>query len=665
MKPVVARVAASLIALLCATPALADEVQQLQSPDGSIIVTLSNDADGLHYAVSRKGETIIAPSALGLDMTTPAPFGPLVMDMTLRSSVDETHPLTATKAASARNHFNEMTVALHEADGAHRKLNLVLRSYDDGIAFRYVVPAQPGFESVVIRGERTRFDFPADYQCWAFNIGRMDTSHEGEFDALKASQLRNTPLYDVPLACRSASGKTSLLLAEADLRDYAGLYLRGRGDGGLGLEAQLAYRSDNKHDAVRRQMTPAGVQSPWRVVMMADRAGDLIASNLLGNLNPAPRGDFSWVRPGKAAWDWWNGPYLPAPEKGGMDTPTFKRFIDFAGQAGLDYYLIDEGWSLGSGVAGSAPADADITRTKPGVDMPELVAYAAARKVGLMVWVQWSLLDRNMDAALAQYAAWGLKGIKVDFMDRNDQDMVAFYHRLLKKAAEHHLMVDLHGAYPPTGLNRTWPHFVTQEGVMGAEYNKWSARVTSTHNVTIPYTRMVLGPIDYTPGGFRNRTPQDFRITNSPPLVQTTRGQALAMYVVYDSPLQMVADSPDAYRTADGKEAAGFDFIRKVPASWDETRFVAGEIGEYIVLARRKGAEWYLGAMTNGTPRNLTVPLDFLGAGSFAAAISEDGASPVQLAQRRAGKLGATSSLTIRLAADGGAVALISPDKSR
>ena len=655
---------AALGLLACGSSAAAQAIAPLTSPDGSIAVTVTVDTEGLRYAVSRKGEAIIAPSHLGLDMAVPAPWGPLAYDGNVRGGIDQTLPLTATKAAQARDHFNEMIVLLHESSGDGRQLQIIVRAYDDGVALRYLIPQQPGFDTVVLRGEQTHFNFAADYACWAFNIGRMDTSHEGEFDAVKASALRNTPLYDLPLACKSATGRTSLLIAEADLRDYAGLYLRGRGDGGLGVEAQLAYRSDNKDAPVQRVMTRAGVQSPWRVVLMADRAGDLIASNTIGNLNPPPPkgswGDFSWVRPGKAAWDWWNGPYLPPPAKAAMDMPTFKRFIDFAGASGLEYYLIDEGWSQGSGNGGAVLGGADILHEKAGVNMPELVAYAKARNVGLMVWVQWSLLDPVLDQAMAQYEAWGLKGIKVDFMDRNDADMVAFYHRVLRSAAQHHLMVDFHGAYPPTGLNRTWPNFVTQEGVMGAEYNKWSSRVTATHNVTIPYTRMVLGPIDYTPGGFRNRTPQNFRITNIPPQVQTTRGAALAMYVVYESPLQMVADSPDIYQGA-----AGFDFIRAVPTSWDETRFIAGEIGQYIVLARRKGADWYIGAMTNERGRSIDVPLNFIAEGAYDADIREDGVGADQLVQRSVARLTNTYALGLKLAPSGGAAVRLSPAKAR
>jgi alpha-glucosidase len=288
--------------------------------------------------------------------------------------------------------------------------------------------------------------------------------------------------------------------------------------------------------------------------------------------------------------------------------------------------MIDEGWCLNSGVGGSAPADADVAKTKPGIDMPALVAHGAKRNVGLWLWVQWSLLDRQMDEALAQYAKWGIKGIKVDFMDRNDQQMVDYYHRLMRKAAEHRIMVDMHGAYPPGGLNRTWPNYLTQEGVMGAEYNKWSRRVTATHNVSLAFTRMLLGPVDYTPGGFRNRTATTFEVVNSPPQVQTTRAHGLGMFVVYESPFQMVADSPDAY-----EGQAGYDFIKLVPSSWDETRFLGGDIDSYVAVARRKGGEWYVGVLGDEQAREVELPLAFLGAGRFKARIWADGAEPTAL----------------------------------
>jgi alpha-glucosidase len=278
------------------------------------------------------------------------------------------------------------------------------------------------------------------------------------------------------------------------------------------------------------------------------------------------------------------------------------------------------------------------------------------------LWVQWQQLDNQMDAAMTQYQAWGIKGIKVDFMNRNDQEMVDWYHKVLEKAAAHHLMVDLHGAYPPNGLNRTWPNYITQEGVLGAENNKWSARITATHNVTLPFTRMILGPMDYTPGGFHHASPATFKSRNHEPLVMTTRGQAVAMYVVYDSPFQMVSGGPDSYKNADGKSwADGAEFIQGVPTSWDETRVIAGDIGQFIVTARRKGDTWYVGAMTNEQGRTLTLPLGFLGKGWYRASVLEDGADASHLTRSQR-KLAANQKLTLTLAGSGGAVAVIKPE---
>jgi alpha-glucosidase len=422
------------------------------------------------------------------------------------------------------------------------------------------------------------------------------------------------------------------------------------------VQAKLSPRLDDGSIAVRGK-PGADLVSPWRVIMVAPTAGKLIESNLVATLNPPTAlTDTSWIKPGKAAWDWWNGPVVSGVPKAGMNDATIKRYIDFAAANGLEYMLIDDGWYKNSGGAGTVKPGADVTQTIPEIDMPGLVAYAAERKVGLWVWAHWKSMDAQMDEALPLYEKWGLKGIKVDFMDRDDQAMVDYYHRLLTKAGEHHLMVDLHGAEHPTGLVRTYPHYLTQEGVLGAEYNKWSRRITATHNVTLPYTRMLLGPMDYTPGGFRNVAPATFDPRNDLPFVQTTRGQALAMYVVYDSPFGLVSDSPDTYRDS----PAGLDFVSAAPTTWDETRFIAGEIGQSIVLARRKGADWWIGAMTNEAGRTVTVPLGFLGAGAFAADIRQDGAAPTDLvATKRTVKAG--DALTLKLAPSGGAAVRLTP----
>jgi alpha-glucosidase len=642
------RMSLAVLAAILVVPAFPASLPvSLKSPDGKTTVTLTQAAGGpLTYAIERNGEQLFAPSALRVHLAEGEISTGTAGEVSERSA-DSVRQLIATKAAEARDRYNEVTVMLRPNAGPLREYRWIFRAYDDGVAFRYLVPANAGLGTLAVHSEETDFGFAADFGCHGFNVGKFDSSHEGEFDPIQASRIREHSFYDLPLVCRAA--RNAFAITEANLVDYGGLYLRGRGDGRLGVRPRLSPRLDDRSLVARVAVGSQGAGSPWRVIMLGDSLGKLIESNLIGNLNPDPSFDTSWIRPGKTAWDWWSGPYLPPPDKGGTDMPTIRKYIDFAARSGFEYMMIDEGWCLNSGVGGSAPENADITRTKPGIDMPALVAYGAKRKVKLWLWVQWSLLDRQMDAALAQYQRWGIAGIKVDFMDRNDQQMVDYYHKLMRKAAEHRLMVDMHGAYPPTGLNRTWPNYLTQEGIMGAEYNKWSRRVTASHNVSLAYTRMLLGPVDYTPGGFRNRTPADFEVVNSPPQVQTTRGHGLGMFVVYESPFQMVADSPDAY-----ENAAGFDFVKDVPAVWDETRFLGGDIDSYVAVARRKGQDWYVGVMNNEQGREVSVPLTFLGEGRLKARIWADGDSPTMLKQSER-NVTADDVLVLKLAPSGGA----------
>ncbi|HEY5972564.1 MAG TPA: glycoside hydrolase family 97 protein [Pseudoxanthomonas sp.] len=645
---------ATCIVVLFAAPVFSQKLPvSLRSPDGRIAMVVDRtEAGNLAYSVERNGETVIAWSQLRLRLAEGDVSAVEVHDFSPRS-INAVNKLVATKAAEAVDRYEQLTIVVTPRSGVVKSLRWIFRAYDDGVAFRYLVPADAGVTTLQVRNEETDFAFGGDYACHGFNVGRFDSSHEGEFDPVRASLIREHNTYDLPLVCRTQHN--AFAITEANLRDYGGLYLAGRGDGRPGVQSRLSRRLDDRSLIARVSIGADGAGSPWRVIMLGDKLGNLIESNLIGNLNPPAAFDTAWIKPGKTAWDWWSGPYLPPPDKGGTDMPTIKRYIDFAGQSGFEYMMIDEGWCLNSGHGGGAPDNADVTRAKADIDMPALVSYAAKKKVGLWLWVQWSLLDRQMDAALAQYQAWGIKGIKVDFMDRNDQQMVDYYHKLMRKAAEHKLLVDMHGAYPPSGLNRTYPNYLTQEGIMGAEYNKWSRRVTATHNVSLAYTRMLLGPVDYTPGGFRNATPASFQVINSPPQVQTTRGHGLGMFVVYESPFQMVADSPDIYQNA-----PGFDFIRAVPTTWDETRFLAGDIDEFVVVARRKGKDWYIGAMGNEQAREISLPLTFLGAGKFKAKIYEDGDTPTTL-NVSARDVSKTDTLKLKLAASGGAAARIAP----
>jgi len=608
------------------------------SPDGQAAIRIA--VDGGSYVVTRGGETVLAASPLGLEFDGAPDLGALELEKVTTSSVDHKIPLVATKASVARDHYRAATLVFRERADGMRRLLVDVRAYDDGVAFRYRID---GSAPVRLRGEKTAFVPAGDPDCL---VSVADGAHEVPFARQKVSQLSDKQGYDVPVVCTTASGRTAYAITQSQLEGYTGASLW---RDGAGLRVRLS--------AVPGRAAPVyesrgGLQTSWRVVMLGNRAGDLIASNLVGNLNPAPQGDFSWVKPGKAAWDWWSGPLA------GMkpDMAAYRRFIDFAAASGLPYYLIDAGWALGSGDCCDARPTTDITRAAEGIDMPGLARYAAGKGVGLILWAHWEHVRTRMDEVLDTYARWGIKGVKIDFMNRDDQDVVDFYHRVAAATAKRHLLLDLHGAYVPAGLQRTYPNFITQEGVMGAEWNKMQMKITPEHNLMLPYTRMLAGPMDYTPGGFRNGTPATFKVRDVLPLTQNTRGQELAKYVVYDSPLQMVSDDPDAYR-----DAEGFDFIRRVPTAWDETRFLSGEPGRDIVLARRLGKTWYVGAMSaEDAATSKQVPLDFLPAGRYRATIWEDGATPNQVAQRAAG-VTAHDGLRLHLAAAGGAAVILEP----
>ncbi|HVF42800.1 MAG TPA: glycoside hydrolase family 97 protein [Pyrinomonadaceae bacterium] len=655
---------ASVFVLVCGAPNPAHAqagrfLQSVPSPDGNVVVTFSLDASGAPaYAVKYKGRTVVEPSALGLELKQ---GGPLSRDLEPGAATSRLHvstyALAVGKARAARDRYRELEITLRERAGMRRTLQLSFRAYDDGAAFRYRVPAQPGLERLDVVEERSEFRFPADYRCWAMRLKTFHSNYEQEFEPTGVSGIKPGAITGLPVTIETGDGGPTLAIAEADLEDYAGMYLQGVEGSPNALVSRLSPHANGDGLAVSGR---APLSSPWRVLMIGDTPGRLIESTLILSLNDPPAfKDTSWIRPGKAAWDWWSGQLAEGVANPGMNDATMKHYVDFAAEFKLEYMLVDAGWYTPVAWGDKADLKADITKTVPEIDLPGLVSYARERGVGIILWLHWVPTRDQMDRAFPYYERLGVKGVKIDFMDRDDQEMVAFYHRVLKKAAEHHLVVDLHGAYKPTGLVRTYPNYLSQEGVLGAEYNKWSARVTATHNVTLAFTRMLAGPLDYTPAGFRNVTPAEFKPRDKGPLVMTTRAHQLAMYVVYESPLQMVADTPSAYRGQPGSE-----FVSLVPTSWDETRVLAGEIGKYVVIARRRGRAWFVGAMNNEEARTLRVPLNFLGRGPHTLDAFADGADAARDPKQLSGSTStvrARETLTLRLAPSGGYAARLRP----
>ncbi|HEX8711401.1 MAG TPA: glycoside hydrolase family 97 protein [Terracidiphilus sp.] len=606
---------------------------RVTSPDGQIILSLFNggaassagrrfpgapDPNDLRYSVEFHGKTLIGESELGLNIEGQPVLGPgMRMTGSQPEGVDETYTIPAGKTSSVRDHYNGARADF--ADGNGRKLTIEVRAFDSGVAFRYLVPEQSSLQgSVNVTQELTQFRYVKDAVTYPLVVEGFQSSYEDEYQKRMVSGLHPDWLIALPYLANEP-GIGWVAITEADIDNYAGMYLRKEGGFfGRGVTAQLAPRLDNPKVAVE---TATPFHSPWRVLMIADEPATLIESNMILNLNPPSKiADTSWIKPGKSAWDWWSGDAAPSVKfKTGMNTQTMEHYIDFASKSGFPYMLIDAGWAVEPEKRGPNNAMADITKVNPAIDMPELLRYAKEHNVKLWLWSHWTSVDKYMDQAFPMFEKWGIAGVKIDFMNRDDQWMVNWYRKVVENAAAHHLMIDYHGAFKPDGLRRTWPNLITREGVMGKEYLKFTARVTPAHNATLPFTRMLAGPLDYTPGAFGNSNLKNFVIRNVEPMDLGTRASELALYVILESPLEMVSDYPEHY-----EGQPGFDFLKRVPTTWDQVHAIGGIPMKWISLARRSGKDWYVGSITNWTPRDIDVPLNFLGDGKYEAQIYAD-----------------------------------------
>ena len=655
---------------------------RLKSPNGALEVSIATvqgqnvkpDAGQLAYAVTFRNKPVLEWSNLGLAVEGAPALGSAVrIDSSESASHDETWKSVQGKANPIRDHYNALTVQAVDTAATGRRMTVEVRAYDDGVAFRYVLPQQPALKQVRILNESTQFRFSKDANTLGLISRGFQTSNEDDYHELTISALHPEYLMNLPLLIE-LPGVAWVGLTEAYLEDYPNLFVTGGPN--RTLEARLATRVedinthtqiapsfDPKADASKVSVIAEGpVRSGWRVLLIGDEAGRLVESNMVVNLNPpCAIADTSWIKPGKTAWDWWNGSQAKGVAKPGMNNETMKYYIDFSARNNLEFMLIDAGWSatMPGSFGGGYGRRNDLTKSIPDIDIPALVAYGKSKNVGIWLWAHYRNFNEQMDEAIAQFEKWGIAGVKVDFMDRSDQWMVKWYRTVAKKAADHHLMVDFHGAFKPDGMGRTYPNVLTREGVMGAEYNKWSARITPRHNVSLAYTRMLAGPMDYTPGGFNNVTPEQFVPRDMAPMVKTTRAHATALFVVFESELQMVADSPDAY--TDQKET---DFLKAVPASWDETRVVNGVPPKYITIARRRGNDWFVGSITNEDPRQMDVPLSFLGSGTYNADIysdAPDAASQPKNSLLEKRRVNARTVLNLKLAPGGGAAIRLVP----
>ena len=662
----VACISVALAAVLCvpapghsAEPAAPARVQgardalSVSSPNRTLTVTLGIDGR-LTWAVSLRGRPLLRPSRIALTLGDGRVLGasPVVAGTTARAHDQRLHPVVRAKRAEVRDRYNERRV-----DFAG-DFSIIVRAYDDGVAYRFVTRL-PG--EIVVRGEDATMAFTADHLLYFPEETSFLSHQEREYKRLRISEVTPGRFSSLPALVVPASGP-KIAITEADLFDYPGMDLTSGPEvhslQGLfpAYPRKVELLRDRNERVVEREDYIARTRGtrdfPWRVLVVAETDELLLDTDIVYRLaSESTLTDTSWIKPGKVAWDWWNANNVfGVPFRAGVNTETYKHYIDFAAEHGLEYVILDEGWyPLGDLLAQSA-----------GIDMEAIAAPARQRNVGLVLWVVWKTLDLQLEPALDQFVRWGVKGIKVDFMQREDQWMVNFYERVAREAAERRLLVDFHGAYKPTGLYRTWPNVVTSEGVLGLEQSKWGPLASPDNAVTFPFMRMLAGPVDYTPGAMMNATKADFQPIFNRPMSQGTRCHQLGMYVVYESPLQMLADSPSNYRN----EPESLAFLSAVPVVWDETRVLSAKVGEHILVARRSGREWYVGALTNWEARDLDVNLAFLGAGGFGAEIHRDGPNADRAAvdytlERR--PVQAADRIRVHLAPGGGMVMRISP----
>ena len=629
------------------------QTSEILSPDKNVSISVTT-GEQIQISVSYKGKYIIQNSTFGLQFDQ-SPFlgSDMVVVRESKTVVNETWKPVIGQYAEVLNHANELTLTLKETRFPSREIQLVMRAYNDGAAFRYVIADsfknlmqnyQAG-QTIALVEEKIDFNFAADHTVWAANYGSYTTHQESAFNKIKLEEIREEDIIGLPLLVEIDENLYAAI-TEANLTDWAGMYLGKTPGKSKSLVTKLSPLPGSGDTKVN--VSP-GSTSPWRVIMIGEEPGDLIESSILYNLNePCAIKDPSWIKPGVSAWDhWWSGEVK-------MDTETILKYVDLAAEMGWEYMLIDWNWygpPFGDVVGGAGNPNADITTVVKEVDMPGIIKYANAKKVDILVWLLWESVEKQMDVAFPLYEKWGVKGVKIDFMARDDQWMVQWYHKVVKKAAEHHLTVDFHGAYKPTGWTRTYPNLLTREGVMGNEYSKWSTRVTPEHTTTLPFTRMIAGQMDFTPGAFINKSMGQFR-NGAPAEAMGTRCNQLAMFVVYYSPLTVACDHPDNY-----KNQPGIEFLKEVPTVWDDTKVLSGKVGAYIAMARKKDNRWFIGAMTNSEARTLEIDLDFLGEGKWELNYFQDAKDAnVNAEKLDMGKikLSATEHLKIEMAPGGG-----------
>lgn len=626
----------------------------IQSPDKQLEAEV-DITESISAIISYKGQVVVELSNLFMKMNSDRIMGEdsKLLSHKTHSHDGERKPVIPNKDAVIPDKYNELQLVFD------KNFSVIFRAYNDGIAYQFVDQSGKSDEVIyenldLIFSNNTYSYFPQEESMYSHN--------ERTYLHKPVEEIPKGDYCSLPVLFQS--GDKNILFTESALQNYPSMFLASDGNSMFSPKFPkyvLQAVPDTESSPDRNQIlkkeanyiaTTDGARAyPWRVFIINDDDRALVESNLVNLLaNPPESNQNSWIKPGKVAWDWYNSNILHGVDfESGINTQTYKYYIDFAAENNIEYVILDEGWTKST---------TEIMDDNADMDVPEIIRYGKSKNVDIILWVLWKPLDENTEEILKLYHSWGAAGIKVDFMQRSDQYMVHSYEKIAKIAHGLEMLVDYHGAFKPAGIERVWPNVISYEGVKGNENNKWSADITPEHNVTLPFIRMVAGPMDFTPGSMLNADEENFAIRFDRPMSMGTRAHQVAMYVVYESPLQMMCESPSIYR----EEQETVDFITQIPTVWDETRVLYAAVSDYIVLARRKGDTWYLGAMTDWTERDFTIDLSFLGDGSydmesFGDGINADRYAPDYKIQHQ--MVNASSKVDINLASGGGWSAII------
>lgn len=633
----------------------------LKSPNGKIEVRILVN-DKITWTISHEKDVILAPSAMSMTLGENQVLGKEAVVLNSKTAtVDASFDAPFYKKKLVKNNYNHLIINFKN------DFSIEYRAFDDGVAYRFVTKKK---KDITVKTEEVVLNFDQDYNTLMPYVRDLRnpkdpyiSSFEAHYENKKISEFAKDTLAFLPFLIDCKNHKKVVFL-EASLEDYPGLFVTNN-TSKSGFESRFSrYPLQEKNGGfnnINRLITERSdylVQTkgtrnfPWRIIVISENDSALANNDMVQKLSePTKIKDLSWIKPGKVAWDWWNDWNIYNIDfKAGINTETYKYYIDFASKNKVEYVVLDEGWSL----------EEDIMKHNPNVNLEALIAYGKERNVGIILWSSWMALTKNTDGILKNYADLGIKGFKVDFLDRDDAKMVNSVYDIAQKAAGHRLLLDFHGMYKPTGMQRTFPNILNFEGVKGLENNKWTPNDdVPTYDCTIPFIRMMAGPMDYTPGAMRNAIKSEFRPSHSNPMSQGTRCHQLALYTIFEAPLQMMADSPTAYM----KEQESTNLIANTPTTFDETVALGGEVGKFVAITRRKNTTWYLGAITNWDSRDITIDFSFLEKGKkFEAEIFSDGLNADKAAtdyKREIITVDATTKLKYHLASGGGLAAII------